>query len=387
MKPGEPNGTSRRQFVKSAAAAAGAAGALSACGQSSAPSGVDASASTAGANNGLPLSIAGYRFPRVEALADGRVTVEGCAATFRQGKIGDLNTDTFSGSQANDVTEIGLHPFMLAYANQGFRDYSLLPVFPLRIFRHKSIFIRNDRGIEGPRDLRGKTIGTPGYSSTSLTWIRGMLEDEYGVAPTEVRWMVAKKDSSAGDAGKVSAQENVLPDGIELAEGPAGLDESDLLEKGEVDALFHAAQPRCFLEGHPRVTRLFPDSRSAERAYFAKTGIFPIMHAVAIRSSLADQHPGLVEAVFNAYSEAKALSFQEMFRTGWIFESLPWYGQELEETRALMGDNFYSYGIGQNRTTLEALFRYSHRQGLASRELTVEELFHPAGLQLTEHSG
>lgn len=380
----ETDGTSRRDFVKTAAVAAAAGAALSACGQSPTPPVVDGSASTAEENHGLPLLMAGYRVPRVEALADGRVTVDGCSAAFREGKIGDLNTDTFSGAQTYDVTEIGLHPFMLAYANDGFRDYSLLPVFPLRIFRHRSIFIRTDRGIDRPEDLRGKTIGTPGYSSTSLTWIRGILADEYGVAPTDVTWMVAKKDSSAADAGKVSAQENVLPDGIELVEGPAGLDESDLLESGEVDALFHAAQPRCFLEGHPQVARLFPDPRSTERAYFAKNGIFPIMHAVAIKNTAAEQHPWLVEAVFDAYAEAKALSFREMFRTGWIFDSLPWYGQELEETRALMGDNFYSYGVEPNRKTLETLFRYSFTQGLARRDLTIEELFHPAGLELAE---
>ena len=383
MEAKKPEGPSRRAFLKTATVA-GVAGALNACGGAPTPPDHDASNSATGESGGLPISIAGYHVPRVEALADGRVGVEGCETSFTAGKIGDLNTDTFSGSQAFHVTEIGLHPFMLAYANDGFRDYSLLPVFPLRIFRHKSIFIRNDRGIKRPEDLRGKTIGTPGYSSTSLTWIRGMLEDEYGVAPTDVRWMVAKKDSSAADAGKVSAQENVLPDGIELAEGPAGLDESDLLETGEVDALFHAAQPRCFLEGHPKVARLFPDSRSTERAYFATTGIFPIMHAVAIRNTLVEQQPWIVEAVFNAYSKAKALSFQEMFRTGWIFDSLPWFGQELEETRALMGDNFYSYGIGPNRTTLETLFRYSHEQDLAGRELSIEELFHPASLELKE---
>jgi 4,5-dihydroxyphthalate decarboxylase len=380
----------RRDFMKQAGIA-GAAAAIFGCApeaektvgreKSPAPPSEDR---TGTHSAGVPISIAGYRVPRVEALADARVAVDRCAATFTEGKIGDLNTDIFSGSQTYDVTEIGLHPFMLAYANQGFRDYSLLPVFPLRIFRHKSIFIRTDRGIERPEDLRGRKIATPGYSSTSLTWIRGILEDEHGITPTDVKWVVAKKDSSAADAGKVSAQESVLPDGIEFVEGPTGLDESDLLETGEVDALFHAAQPRCFLEGHPDVGRLFPDSRTAERAYFAKTGIFPIMHAVAIKNSVAEKHPWLAEAVFNAYSEAKALSFQKMFQTGWIFDSLPWYGQELEETRSLMGDNFYSYGIDSNRKALETLFRYSHQQGFASRELTVEELFHPASLLCTE---
>lgn len=380
----------RRDFVKQAGIA-GAAAAIFGCapeaektvGKEKSPA--PPSEDRIGAHSaGVPISIAGYRVPRVEALADGRVAVERCAATFTEGKIGDLNTDTFSGSQTYDVTEIGLHPFMLAYANQGFRDYSLLPVFPLKIFRHKSIFIRTDRGIERPEDLRGRKIATPGYSSTSLTWIRGILEDEYGIAPTDVKWVIAKKDSSAADAGNVSTQESVLPDDIEFVEGSAGLDESDLLETGEVDALFHAAQPRCFLEGHPDVGRLFPDSRTAERAYFAKTGIFPIMHAVAVKNSAAQKHPWLAEAVFNAYSEAKALSFQKMFQTGWIFDSLPWYGQELEETRSLMGDNFYSYGIDSNRKALETLFRYSYQQGLASRVLTIEELFHTASLLWAE---
>ena len=369
----------RRDFLKTATVAAGAAGALSACGGAPGPS--DTETPSTEKKDGLPLSVAGYRVPRVEALAEGRVTIEGCAATFTDG---DLNIDTFSGVQTHEVTEIGLHPFMLAYGNEGFRDYSLLPIFPLRIFRHKSIFIRTDRGIEHPKDLRGRIIGTPGYSSTSLTWIRGMLADEHGVAPTDVTWMVAKKDSSAQDVGKVSAQESVIPGGIELVEGPAGLDESDLLEQGEVDALFHAAQPRCFVKGHPQVGRLFPDPRTTERAYFAKTGIFPIMHAVAIKNSTAEDNPWLVKAVFDAYSKAKALSFEKMYQLGWIFESLPWYGQEVEETRELMGDNFYSYGIETNRKTLESLFRYSYEQGLASRELTISELFHPASLEFAE---
>ena len=125
-----------------------------------------------------------------------------------------LNTHVFSGPQTLDVCEIGLHPYMLAYANDSFRDYSLLPIFPLRLFRHKSIFIRTDRGINKPEDLKGKTIATPGYSSTSLTWIRGVLQDEYGIRPEDVNWIVSSKDSSARDGGKASKQENTFPEGI-----------------------------------------------------------------------------------------------------------------------------------------------------------------------------
>ncbi len=370
---------SRRKIIVSAAAAGAAVGLARPL--------LSAFAQPAKEKKKLRLKMAGYNFDRLAALVDGRVGVEGCDVAFEVAAIGDMNTDVFSGPQARDVTEIGLHPFMLAYANEGFRDYTLLPVFPLRQFRHKSVFIRNDRGIKKPQDLRGKTIATPGYSSTSLTWIRGIFQDEYGIAPKDVQWIVARKDSSAKDAGKVSKQEKVLPAGIPIKEGPEGMDESDLIEAGEVDALFHAAEPRAYIQRHPNVARLFPDYRSAERAYFKKTGVFPIMHTVAIKRSTVQENPWLVQAVFNAYSKAKQLNYDYMAKSAWAYESLPWFAQEFEETRALMGDNYYSYGIAPNRKTLETLMRYSYDQGLAQRLLTVEELFHPASLDLVEDNG
>jgi 4,5-dihydroxyphthalate decarboxylase len=379
----ETGSVSRRDFVRVATAAAAAASALSACGNSVAPTALKLSDAPSGETDGPPISIAGYRFPRVEALADGRVTVGGCSSAFREGKIGDLNTHVFSGPQTIDVTEIGLHPFMLAFANEGFRAYSLLPVFPIRAFRHKSIFVRTDRGIERPEDLRGKRIVTPGYSSTSLTWIRGILEDEYGVGPEDVEWVVSRQTSDAA-WGTASKQENLFPDGLKIAWGPVGVDESDLLVSGEADAIFDAGEPRAFVEGHPIVARLFADSRQVERTYFARTGIFPIMHAVAVRNDLVDQHPWLPEAVFNAYSRAKRVNDEHLSTLGWAMISLPWFRQEFEETRDLMGDNYWPYGIEPNRSALETLFRYSYDQGLASRELTIEEVFHPATLGLSE---
>jgi 4,5-dihydroxyphthalate decarboxylase len=343
-----------------------------------------APASMAVSKTPLNLKAAGYRFPRTEALFTGEVAVEGAISSFQKSGIGDINIDIFAGPQTWDFCEIGLHPFMLAWANEGFRDYTLLPVFPLRLFRHKSIFIRTDRGIEEPEDLKGKRIATPGYSSTSLTWIRGLLQDEYGVTPQDVEWVLSRKDSSADVSGKVSAQENVIPDSISVQAGPEGMDESDLLANGEVDALFHAAVPRAFVQGHPKVGRLFADSRATEKAYFEKTGVFPIMHAVAVRKKLLEQHPAMAGAIFNAYSAAKSLAYRQMTGIGWGADMLPWYGQEMEATQALMGSNFYSYGLEGNRKSLETLFRYSHEQKLASRRLTVEELFYPGGMALKE---
>ena len=373
--------TSRRDFIKTATVAAGAAGALSAC--SAHPSGSHAEEESTGQQDGLPITVAGYTYDRLQPLIDGRVEIEGCNLTYQKGGISDLNRHVFSGPQTIEVTEIGLHPYMLAFANDGFRGYSLLPVFPLRTFRHKSIFIRTDRGIDRPEDLRGKRIATPGYSSTSLTWIRGVLADEYGVTPEDVEWVVTSKAVDA-TAGETSKQEQVVPEGLTIHQGPPGKDESDLLESGEVDAVFHASEPRAYVERNSIVARLFEDYRQVERDYYAKTGIFPIMHAVAVRDDVINENPWFLEAVFKAYSQAKKMNDEFLKKLGWAMISAPWWAQELEETRELMGDNFWPYGIEPNRKALETLFRYSFEQGLAGRELSIEELFHPSTLGLAE---
>ncbi len=364
----------RRQLIKLCAATAAG----------SAFAGRAAAQETSAQGKKLQLKIAGYQFDRIEALASGRVAIDGCDYSFDKGRIGEMNTDVFTGKGSRDITEIGLHPFMLAYANEGFRDYTLLPIFPVRTFRHKSIFIRTDRGINKAEDLKGRRVATPGFASSSLTWIRGILEHEYGVKPGDVSWVISDKDSSAGVTGGPSKQEGMIPAGLTVEKGPAGKDESAMLEDGDVDALLHAAEPQCYIDGNPLVSRFYPDFRATEQAYFKKTGIFPIMHAVAIRKSLIDAKPWLAKAVFDAYSESKTLCYQNLAENAWIFNSLPWANQEVENTKALMGDNWWPYGIEPNKKTLNALFQYSHEQGLSSRQLTIEELFHPASLELSE---
>lgn len=377
-----PSGQSRRGFIKDTALMLGGAGVLGA-GQAQAQT--ESSPQGKTGESKPRITIAGYKsFDRIAALTDGRVGVKGFEHTFETAGIGDMNTHIFSGPGTREVTEIGLHPFMLAYANESFRDYSLLPVFPLRLFRHKSIFIRTDRGITKPDDLKGRKVGTPGFSSTSLTWLRGIMEHEYGVKPSDIEWVVSAKDSSADAAGKVSKQESMVPEGLSVSKGPAGKDESQMLVDGDVDALFHAAEPKAYVQGNPIVGRLFPDFRSTERAYFAKTGIFPIMHAVAIRNDVIERNPGLPKALFDAYSQAKQLACDSLRKMGWINISLPWVAQEVEETRKAMGDNYWPYGITCNKKALNALFQYSHEQGLSKKLLTVEDLFHPSTLEFEE---
>lgn len=322
-------------------------------------------------NSGLAITVAGYPYDRVQGLA-----IEGCDVQFERAAIGEMNTHVIEGPRTREVTEIGLLPYLIAYANSEFRDYVLIPVFPLRTFRHKSIFIRTDRGIERPEDLRGRRVGTPGYSSTSLVWIRGMLQHQYGVSPQDIEWVLSSGDSSAGVAGPRSAEEQVVPEGVRVTYGTPGRDESELLVDGEVDALFHGVEPRAFVEGNPMVERLFANSRETERQYFADTGIFPVAHAVAIRADVISDAPWLAEAVFRGYVTAKQRALGRLRAMGWAMISLPWLGQEEEATRELMGDDYWPYGVEQNRTTLEALLQYAFEQGLLERELAVDELFH-----------
>lgn len=365
--------TGRRDFLKKAALSAGAISALSL--SSCAGNKTEEKVENKTATDELQLKIAGYDVNRVKALVGGKVEIEGCSFTFKKDAIGDINTNVFSGAQDYDVCEIGLHPFMLAYANEGFRDYTLLPIFPLRIFRHKSAFVRTNSGIFSPKDLKGKKVGTAGYSSTSLTWMRGIFQDEYGLKPEDVQWVMSNEDSSKDTAGNISKQEQVAPDGITVKLGPAGKDESELLLSGEVDALFHAAEPKAYAQGNPDVRRLFANSKGTEQQYFKKTGVFPIMHAVAIRKSLLKKEPWLAEAIFKAYSKAKTMDYMYMQKLGWAYDSLPWYSQEYEETKKLMGKNHWPYGVEANRKALENLFRYSYEQGLSKKHLKMDELF------------
>ncbi len=374
--------SNRRNFVKNLALGTGLLGTLSSfdfLGKIDEKNAISAS--------DLHLKMTGYDYPRVQSLYDKKVEVKGCTYDMiKSGGIGDMNTNVFSGPQTFDITEIGIVPFILAYANDSFRDYTLLPIFPLRLFRHKSIFIQTNGSIKRPEDLKGKKIGTPGYSSSSLTWIRGMLEDEYGVKPNEVEWVIANKDSSAGIAGQVSKHENMIPEGISMSYGTVGKDESELLLSGEVDALFHAVQPKAFIDGNPQISRLFSDSKKVEQDYFNKTGIFPIMHAVAVKKELLENDPWLSQSVFDAYSESKTANYNFMTKLGWVYDTLPWYGQQYEEVKKLMGTNFWPYGIEANKKTLETICRYCYDQGLIKQKVSIEDLFHSSSLGFTEAS-
>ncbi len=334
---------------------------------------------------GLPITMAGYEYNRVRGIIDGSVNVEGCSTKFEVSGIGQLNNHAFFGPQSRDVTEIGLIPYILAYANDEFRDYELLPIPVLRLFRHKSIFVRTNSGIETPADLRGKRVATVGYSSSGLTHVRGILEEEYGVSPNEIEWVSTQNDSASNLTGGVSDWEKVRPEGVTIIDAPEGEDESSLLISGQVDAILHPAEPKVYQDRNPIVKRLFTDHRTVEKEFYQRTGMFPIMHNVAIKRETAENNPWLTKAVFEAYSKAKKLDYEYMKAWGWAMDSLPWYGQEFNETRELMGDNFYPYGLKASKSSYEAAFRYTYEQGLSKRLVALEEMFDKSTLDLEEH--
>ena len=290
-------------------------------------------------NNNLSINVAGYNYDRIRAIMDGRVSIEGADVSFNVENIYDLNSHVFGPKKTYEVTEMGLIPYITQYVNNDFRDYTLIPVFISRIFRHRNVFVHVNSGIEKPEDLIGKKIGTPGYGMSANTWIRGFLLDEYGVKADDFQWIQTTKSSDGGtlnsDLGKY-----YFGDDFPLEIGPEGVDESELLLSGQCDALITAITPKAFLDGNPKIKRLFPDVKAAEIDYYKKTQLFPIMHVVAIRNDVIEEHPWLPKAVFEMYSNAKQKAYDDMETTTSLKVTLPWVTQEFEDTRKLMGDNY-----------------------------------------------
>ena len=265
-------------------------------------------------------------------------------------------------------------------AARGEAHYIAIPAFVSRLFRHSGIYIRTDRGIRAPQDLKGKTVGLPEYQMTANVWIRGIFADEYGVEPSDIKW----RRGGLEEAGRDERARIRLPPEVDYQAVPDDRTLSDMLAKGEIDGLLSARAPSCFLAGAPGVGRLFADYPAVEEAYFRKTGIFPIMHAIGIRRSLVERHPWLAVSVYKAFVRAKDLCMKELGQIGHLATSLPWSVAEYDRARRVMGADFWSYGIAANRHVLQTLTRYSFEQGLSVRKLDVGEMFAPSTYDLTK---
>ena len=324
----------------------------------------------------LSISVCFWNYDRTIPLVDGRVPIDGCAPRFTILGPPENFPRTFAEAPF-DVTEMSFSNYMTAFA-AGRSQYTAIPVFLSRTFRHGSIFVKTDRGITGPRDLEGKTVGLVEYDMTAAVVVRGLLRDEYGVDTAAIRWRVGDAEAPVRETVPVPS---LLGD-VDVEPVPRGKVLNDMLAAGELDAMIAIEPPSCFVAGAPGVARLFPDWRATERAYYERTGVFPIMHAVGVRTALIAAHPWLPAALFDAFGKARRIALAELSVMNAPKVMLPWVAAELAATKTLMGADFWPYGVSQNRRVLEDLIRHSLEDGLTPRRLTVEELFAEATLGL-----
>jgi 4,5-dihydroxyphthalate decarboxylase len=314
----------------------------------------------------LPLTLACGDYDRTRALATSAVRPEGV----------DLNVLTLGPEETFyrmarfrefDASEFSLSTYTVLRGRG--EPLVAVPVFPSFMFRHGSIFVGAGAGIREPRDLAGKRVGVPKYHMTAAVWVRGILENEYGVAPKDCLWF------EGGEGSRVKEVDVTLPPEIRRESVPGDKNLGAMVAAGELDAFVGARRPATFGAPGGGVRRLFPDFRAVERAYYEKTGIFPIMHTLVLREELVRAHPWLPRSLYDAFAEAKRLAYQRLEFTAALSYALPWLVAEAEETRALMGDDPFPYGVARNRKTLETLAGYTFRQGLAPRRLSIEEMF------------
>jgi 4,5-dihydroxyphthalate decarboxylase len=323
----------------------------------------------------LPLTLACWDYDRTRALQHGRVRPEGIKLTylplmpsesfFRMLRFGQFGASEMSLSWYTRTVSAEVRPFVA------------IPVFPSRMFRHSSIYVHVGSGIDKPRDLIGKRVGCPEYQMTAAVWVKGVLAEHYGVPVESVTYFTGGLEQAGPREMPMS-----VPGAIVVR--PIGDDQtlSAMLDAGDIDALYTPQPPSPFTNGSKNVRRLFEDYRSVEQEYFAKTGIFPIMHVAVVRQDVYQAHPWVARSLVEAFDAAKRLAEADLFETTAHKIMLPWLTAHAEETTALLGADFWPYGIERNRHTLQVFLRYAWKQGLLSRPLRPDELFAPETLEV-----
>jgi len=323
----------------------------------------------------LQLSLAIGDYDRVRPLVDGAVRIDAIDPQFLLLEPEEIFFRALRHGDF-DICELSLSSYCVKTA-AGTSAYIAVPVFPSRAFRHTSIYIRKDRGIRAPTDLKGKTVGVPEYQLTANVWARMILKQDYGVDPADIAWVRGGYEQT----GRIEKLSLNLPPAIRLNDAPPGATISAMLAAGELDAVIGPRAPSCFTAGDPKIGYLFDDPQKSAQDWYRKTKIFPIMHLLGIRRTLAQSHPWLPGAVFKAFEQSKAIALERLGDTSATKVTLPFVEEQLAAARALMGADFWSYGLAPNRHVLSQFLAQHHGEGLSSRLLTPEELFHPASLE------
>lgn len=325
----------------------------------------------------VSLSIACGNSDRTRAIRDGRVPIEGCAVNYITLEPEEVFFRAFRNREF-DVTELSFSSYVLSLS-KGECPYVAIPAFVSRSFRHSGFYIRTDRGIEQPSDLRGRKVGVPEYQMTAIVWMRGILKEEFGIDPSEIDWQSGGQE----EPGRDERTPLVLTNGVKVTRIAEGRTLSQMLADGEIDAIMSARAPSAFTKSLPNVGRLFPDYKEREKDYFRRTGMFPIMHLIGIKREMVEKHPWLPGSVYKAFCQSKDIALQEVRQMHVPIASLPWMEAEALETISLMGENYWRYGVAENLKEIEAMTRYSYDQGLAIRKLSAEELFASSTLEIS----
>jgi 4,5-dihydroxyphthalate decarboxylase len=309
-------------------------------------------------------------YDRTMALQDGTVTAKGLNINFLPMRPSSLFRRQARNAEF-DIAEFSLSTYCML-RSRGDTRMIAIPVFPSRKFRHSHIFV-NDESLREPADLVGKRVGMHEYQNTASTWIRGILKEDYGVGPEQVTWVLAGLNSPKVEGDRIPMQ---FADNMKVTRAPDDRYLTEMLDQGEISAIISAEVPDSLgLEGSS-VRRLFPNYEEVETAYFLRTGIFPIMHTVVLKSALYQQHPWAARNVMEAFEEAKEVGSSHLRYSAALFCSLPWLGRHIEDADALSnGKDLFPYGLAANHMVLEKFLEYALDQGLLDRPLSVEDLF------------
>jgi 4,5-dihydroxyphthalate decarboxylase len=319
------------------------------------------------------LALACWDYDRTRALREGRVAPEGIDLTY----LSLPPEETFFRMIRHrefDVSEMSLSSYVLSLETAA-PPFVAIPVFPSRAFRHSGVFVNAGSAVRKPEDLAGGRVGVPEYQLTAVVWIRGILAEYHGLPVDSVTYVTGGMEEP-GRFEKIALN---LPDAIRIERAPEGRTLSAMLDEGELDAIYAPRTPSVY--GNGRVVRLFEDWPTAEREYFAATGIFPIMHAVVIRRELYQEAPWIARSLYEAFDAALAEVRPALHETAALKYALPWLVAHAEETEKLMGPQPWAYGLEPNRTVLSAFLRYSAAQGLARQIREPESLFAPETLE------
>jgi 4,5-dihydroxyphthalate decarboxylase len=249
-----------------------------------------------------------------------------------------------------------------------------IPVFLHRRFRHGFVFVNVNSGIRTPKDLIGKRIGGTNFQPASNIWMRGILEEHYGVPHRQCTWVVEREEDVVFTAPKDLRIETIAP----------GKRLDVMLAEGEIPAMLSPDIPPLFREGDKRIVRLFANYKDVEIDFFKKTGIFPIMHVTVIRQQIAEKYPWVAINLVKAFDQAKALAYRRIANPRMV--PLAWIRTAWEEQQDILGADPWAYGLTDaNRKNLQTVQRYCQQQGLISRITPLDELF--ADTDLGDASG